>query len=112
MAQNIHYQSKGRNEIIIRKHWTKARRKPSRANSKLCASMCDVKAFFRSPTLFSFVDYNILLSLELVPNMICGFPQQVSTALASPTSWALQGNSIFTFTTSCSGSLGLRAQHP
>ena len=60
------------------KYWTKARLKTSWANSKLCISMSDVKVLFRSPTPFSFVDCNTLLSLGLVPLPIISFPQLIS----------------------------------
>ena len=58
----MHYHSKMEER---EKKWgnigPKQRPKSSCANSKLCISMSDVKMLFRSPTPFSFVDYNTLL---------------------------------------------------
>ena len=62
----------------MRKYWTKARLKHSWANSKLCMSMSDVKMLFKSPTLFSFVNCNTLLSLVLVLLPVSSSPWQVS----------------------------------
>ena len=75
MAQNIHYCSKMEERSLVRKYWTKARPKPSWANSKLSISMSDVKVLFGSPTPFSFVDCNTLFffSLELIPLPVSHF---------------------------------------
>ena len=43
MAQNIPYHSKMEEREIMRKQWAKTRLKFSRANSKFCISMSDVK---------------------------------------------------------------------
>ena len=56
----------------------KARQKISWANSKFCISMTDIKAVFRSPLLFIFVDCTKLLSPELVSLPVSSFPQQIS----------------------------------
>ena len=47
-------------------------------NSKPCISISDVKAAFRSPPLFIFVDYNNVLSHRLVPLPARCCPQQIS----------------------------------
>ena len=65
--------------------------------------MCDVKALFRSPTPFSFVDCNTLLSLELFPFPVSGSPQQVSHESGIFNILGLQGNSGFIFTASHNG---------
>lgn len=52
--------------------------KTSWINCKLCVSMSDVKTLFKSPTPFSFVDCDILLSLGLVLLPASSFPWQVS----------------------------------
>jgi len=52
--------------------------KNSRANSKPCIFMTNVKALFRAPTPFSFVGYNTLLSLGLVLLPAISFLQQIS----------------------------------
>lgn len=93
---------KYREGSIVRKYWAKARWKTSWANSKLCISMSDVKTLFRSPTPFSFVNWNTLFFSWVVPLPISSSPQQDPTALASPVSWGLQGNPGFSFTASCS----------
>ena len=67
-----------RKENLVREYWTKARWKTSWENSKLCISMFDVRILFRSPTLFSVVNCNTLLSLGLVPRPVSSSPQQVS----------------------------------
>lgn len=75
----------------MRKYWTKTRPKTSEANSKLSLSMSDIKALFRSPDPFRFVDYSTLFSLGLVLQSISSSPWQVShdseifNILGSPT---------------------------
>ena len=82
-------------------------------NSKLCISMSDVKMFFRSPTPFSFVDCNTLLSLGLVPLPVSSSPWQVShgsgisNILGSPRQSRLHLHSFSTM-----ASLGLHAGTP
>jgi hypothetical protein len=66
-----------RERRIVRKYWTKATSKTSWENFKLCISMSDVKALFRSPTLFSFIECNTLL-FGLVPPPVSVFSWQVS----------------------------------
>ena len=44
------------------------------ANTKFFVSMSDVKALFRTPAPPSFVDYNTLLSLGLVPYLLYSSP--------------------------------------
>jgi hypothetical protein len=74
-----------------REHRKKKDRKPAEPSPNSASPMSDVKAFFRSPTPFSFVDCNILLSLGLVPFFVSSFPQQVfEAALASSTFWGHQ----------------------
>jgi hypothetical protein len=49
---------KGRKGSIVRKYQSKTDRQTTRrTSSKVCISMADVNAFFRSPTPSSFVDY-------------------------------------------------------
>jgi hypothetical protein len=50
---------------IVRKCWTNARPKTSKANSKV--SMSGGKMLFKSPTLSSFVGCNTILPSGLVP---------------------------------------------
>jgi hypothetical protein len=50
---------------VVRKYWNKERPKASRANFKFCISMSDIKMLLISPTPFSFVDCNKLLSLSV-----------------------------------------------
>ena len=77
-------------ESIMKTYWIKARLKTSEAYSKLCISTSNVKALFRSPAPFSFVDYNIFLSLRLVLLAVSNFPLEVyydsgiSKSLKSP----------------------------
>jgi len=71
--------------------------------SKFYISMPYVKALFRSSIAFSFVNYNILLSLRLAPHLVCSFPWQIFTTLAFLTFWGLQHNPGFTFIASHSG---------
>jgi hypothetical protein len=85
----------------VRKYWSKAQ--PNPANSKHCISISDVKMLFRSPTSFSFVDCNTLLSLELFPFPVSGSPQQVSHESGIFNILGLQGNSGFIFTASHNG---------
>jgi len=79
---------------IMSKYWTKARPKTSRANSKFCLSISDIKAVFRCPTLFSFVDCSILLSWSgsIQSALFVTYPM----TLPSTTPWGLQHNLGFT----------------
>ena len=95
MAQEIQYHSKHRERRIVRKYWTKARWKTNWANSKLCISMSLVKMLFRSPTPFSFVYYNILFLLGWFHSLLVDLLGRYHMALASSTSWGLQGNPGF-----------------
>lgn len=52
-------------------------RKLRGANFKFCIFISDIKTFFISPTLFSFFDYSILLSLELALHLFISFPLEV-----------------------------------
>jgi hypothetical protein len=52
--------------------------KPSKENSKFCIFKSDNIILFLSPTLFSFVDCSILLSLGLSPHLVFSFPQEVA----------------------------------
>lgn len=61
--------------VVVRKYWTKTK---CWANSRLCIAVSDVKALFRSPTPFIFVDCNTLLALGLVPFPVSSLPWQVS----------------------------------
>ena len=74
MSQDKSYHSK---RSIVRKHWTQAKQKSSWENSKLCILMCDVKALFRCPISFNFVDCNTLLFLGLIQLPVNSSPQQV-----------------------------------
>lgn len=62
---------------MVSKYWTKANRKLRGANFKFCIFISDIKTFFISPTLFSFFDYSILLSLELALHLFISFPLEV-----------------------------------
>lgn len=55
---------KGRNRDIVRKYWTKARRKPNRSKYKCSSSKSDVKGhrWLHSP---SFAACNLLFSRRL-----------------------------------------------
>ena len=78
MAQDIHYHSKtqGRehSEEVLDESKTK------KELGKLCISMSDVKELFRSPTPFSFVDYNTLLSLGLVSLLVSKYLMILASA--------------------------------
>jgi hypothetical protein len=87
---------------MARKDWTKARLKTSGANSKLCVSMSDVKALFRSPTPFC-VDSNTLLSLGLVPLPVSSFSQQIFHDSGNSNILGPPINPGFTFTASYNG---------
>ena len=63
---------------IMKKYWTRTRPKTSGTNSKFCLSTSDIKALFKSPNSYSFVDWNILLSLGLVSPPSCSPPWQAS----------------------------------
>ena len=102
MAEDIHYHPRREEKEHREETLGQGRPKTSRANSHLWISMSDVKVLFRSPTPFSFVDCNTLLSLGLVPFFVSSFPQQVfEAALASSTSWGLQHNLGFTSIALC-----------
>jgi hypothetical protein len=93
VVQYICYNSKREERDTMR---TNTRPNISWANSKLCISIFDVKAFFRSSTIFSFADYNTLLFLGLVPHQSLVFFDRCPTIMESPTSWGVQGNLSFT----------------
>ena len=84
--------------IRVRKCWTETRLQTSWANSRLCVFMPDVKSLFRSPTPSSFVDYNTLFPLELVPLPVNGFLWQVSHNSVISSIWGSLG---FILTASC-----------
>jgi hypothetical protein len=109
MAQNRLCIMRGRKGSLVRKHWTKARPETRWASSRLCISRSDVKAAFRSPTPFSFVDCSTLVSLGLVVYEVCILLGMYHTTLASSTSWGLQQDPCFTFTASGMAFLGLRS---
>ena len=85
---------------IVRKYWTKAKLETSWADSKLRISMSDVKMLFKSPTLFSLVDHNTLLSLGLAPFPVSSSPWQgfycsgISNTLGSPRQYKIQLHSF------------------
>ena len=72
-------------------------------------SIPDVKMLFRSPTSFSSVDCNRLLSLGLVLLPVSGFPGEISHDFITFYLLGLQGNLGFIFTDSGTGVLDL---HP
>ena len=76
----------------MRRWWNKERPKPSRANSKFCNSVWDAKVLLRAPTPLRYVDCNTLLSLGLIPNLVCSILWKISHNSGSPASWHLQGN--------------------
>ena len=86
--------------IRVRKCWTETRLQTSWANSRLCVFMPDVKSLFRSPTPSSFVDYNTLFPLELVPLPVNGFLWQVSHNSVISNILGAPSNLGFTFTAS------------
>ena len=101
MAQGYITIPKGRKGNPVRKYWTKVRLKTNRSDSKYCISMSDIKGLFTSPTPFSLVDYNTLLSLGLVPHPVSSSLWQVCHDSGISTSWALpKVNLGFTFTVS------------
>jgi hypothetical protein len=61
MTLNLHYHSQREERKNSREYQTSERLKNRRTYYKFYISMSSVKAFFRSPKPFSFVDYNILL---------------------------------------------------
>lgn len=75
MAQEIHYLMERKNESIVRKHCTKA--SSAGQNTRRSIPMSNVKMFFRFPTPFMFIDYNTLISLELVLFLISNVSWQV-----------------------------------
>jgi hypothetical protein len=82
----------------VRKYWTKTHL--GKLQTLYLYFWCQM--FFRSSTPFSFSDCNILLSLGLVPLPV----SRCSMAMASQTSWGLQGNLAFTITASYNGISG------
>lgn len=70
MTQHIYYHT----EMEGRNH-SEYTLEQSKSKTQLGISMPDVKALFRSPNPFIFVDCNILISLELLPHTVCSFPQ-------------------------------------
>lgn len=107
MVQNIQYHSKREKVCIVRKYWYKARWKIIWANCKLCIVMSDVKVLIRSPISFSFIDYNMLLSLGLFYSLLAAVLSMCPRILASLTSWGFHDNLGFTFTASHIDPLGL-----
>ena len=78
MALYIYIHLRRNKGNVARKYWNKARPKTNRASSIFCISVSDIKAFFKTPTPFSFVDGNQQnYSLELVPHTVCSSPWQV-----------------------------------
>lgn len=73
MAQDTHYRSKGKRGGIEKKFSTK-----QVGLTPNFISMSPVKALFRSPTPSCCVDYNILLTLVLVPLPVSNSPHQLS----------------------------------
>ena len=63
-------------------------------------SMSDNKVFLRSPTSSIFVHYHTLLSLGMVPHLVCSFPYWYPKVLVSLTSCGLWGSPSFIFTAS------------
>lgn len=90
MARNIHYHSRRAEGEHSEKILGQIKSKTNWTDSKLCISRSGVKARFRSPTPFNFLDSNTLLSLGLVPSPVSSFPRQVfhdsgiSSILESP----------------------------
>lgn len=84
--------SRERKCSILMKYWTKAKLKPSRANSKPCSSMSSVKGLL---WLFpsSFADCETLLSSS-GSTSVGAVPGSYPMALAPPTSWDLQYSSL------------------
>ena len=65
--------------VTVRKYWTKHDRTPAgKLQAKHYISVSDVKALFRSPNLFCFVDCSIILFLCMLPIPVISFPRQVS----------------------------------
>ena len=71
MGKDAHYLSemekRGHSEGLL----DQSEVKTMRANSNLCISTPDVKGLFRSPTPFSFVDTNTLLSHAMAVSIHC-----------------------------------------
>jgi hypothetical protein len=65
--------------------------------------MSDVEMLFSYPTPFSLANYNSLISPGWAHSLLTAFLCRYPTALASLTSWGLQGNLDFTFTASHKG---------
>lgn len=102
MSQNILCYAK-REKWEHRKYWAKTNLKTSWGNSKVWISTTDVKALFRSPTPFSFVDCSTLLSLGLLPHPVSRFLRLVyhDSGIAN-----IMGFPGFTLTASCNGLSG------
>ena len=66
-------------------------------------SMCDVRLFFRSPTPYSFVYFNTLFSLRLVPIPVGSFSHQASHDCGSSIILGQPRKARFTFTKSHNG---------
>lgn len=97
--------TKGRNEYLVRKFWTKARWECSRTNTKTCSPMSGVWYFsfkgLRKFYLSGFSACNTHLFLGLASPPVCNCPWQTSA-----TSWALHYSPGFTFTAPCNGFSG------
>ena len=78
MAQDPYYHSKMQGREQSEEILDQSKTKTSWTNSKLCLSMSDVKARFRTPTSFSFVACNTFLPPGLVSLPVNNFSQQVS----------------------------------
>ena len=75
--------------------------------------MSDVKTLQRSPTAVSFVDCSTLLPVGWFYSLLAALLGSYLTALASPTSWRLQGSPDVNFTDSHMASLlGLHSRSP
>lgn len=79
------------------KYWTKGRLKTSLANSKLWIFLADIKALFKSPISFNFVDYSIHSFFGLVLISVSSFPFRHPMVIFSTMCLGLQSNAGFTF---------------
>lgn len=91
----------------MRKYWVKARRKPSRTNSKSCKTVSYTKGLLGSNSLgpFSFVDCKTPL-LGWFHALSAALPGKYPTALTISQRLNLQCNSCFTFQDSHYGFFG------
>lgn len=79
------------------KYWTKGRLKTSLANSKLWIFLADIKALFKSPVPFNFVDYSIHPFCGLVLISVSSSPFRHPMAIFSTMFLGLQSNAGFSF---------------